>query len=152
MLYSHCAERTRPWAFGRALKQFCPKLESINVSGSVVLWLFDLPILPSDQIPHLTGLASEALPSNSSDMSVNMTQKAQKEAEDRLKQRLQEQEVGELLEGRTAEPFFPQLKTLILGADHSLSMQDLISLRVQARFLTNVEIDHQIYNYKGVWI
>jgi hypothetical protein len=151
--YLECAARTRPWAFGRALQQYCPKLEAIDVFGSAILWLFDLPILPSDKIPHLTALATESLPSiNGSDISsVIVEQKALKESEDRLRQRLQEQEVGELLEGRTARPFFPQLKTLILGPGHSLSVQDLISLGVQARFLTCVEITHGLYIYARVW-
>ncbi|KAG9066582.1 hypothetical protein KI688_012490 [Linnemannia hyalina] len=148
--YGECARRTQPWAFGRALKQFCSKVESIQVEGAAVLWLFDLPILPYYEVPFLAELVSEALPSSPSDLTVGMVQ-AQRGAGDRLRQRLQEQEVSELLEGRTAVPFFPQLKTLILGTSHSLSMQDLISLGVQARFLTHVEIKHQAYGYEGVW-
>ncbi|KAG0275993.1 hypothetical protein BGZ96_003523, partial [Linnemannia gamsii] len=154
--YLNCAERAQPWAFGRALQQCCPKLESIDAFGAVILWLFDLPIIPSDKIPHLTSLVIEPPPSiNGSDMlSVSMAQKmlkALKEDENILKQRLQEQELGELLEGRSAKPFFPQLRTLILGPDHSLSAQDLISLGVQARNLTHVKITHEMYNYAGVW-
>ncbi|KAK3834684.1 MAG: hypothetical protein JOS17DRAFT_847112 [Linnemannia elongata] len=83
-------------------------------------------------------------------MAVGMAQEGQRGSGDHLRQRSQEQEESELLEGRTEEPFFPQLKTLILGTSHSLSMQDLISLGVQAQFLTHVKISHQAYSHKRI--
>ncbi|KAF9122027.1 hypothetical protein BG015_005665, partial [Linnemannia schmuckeri] len=141
----------RPWALGRTLRQYCPKLESIDVKGSVEFWLFDLPILPSDQIRHITALVEETLSTNQSDFSVDLEQEMTGEDEARLIKQLQEQEVGELLKGRTAEPFFPQLKTLLLGKDHWLSAQDLLSLGVQAQFLTRLEVRFPVVQSSRPW-
>ncbi|KAK3844565.1 MAG: hypothetical protein J3R72DRAFT_72292 [Linnemannia gamsii] len=132
--------RSRPWAFGRALRQHCPQLESIHICGPVVLWLYDLSVLPPGKISHLTSLATETMTLSSGSALSTLDNVAQKHSEERLKQRLQEQEQEELLTGKTAEPFFPGLKTLILGRDHSLSFQDLILLGVQARLLTHLDI------------
>jgi hypothetical protein len=136
-------ELCRPWDLGRALKEFCPKLESIEAEGALTLWLFDLPILPHDKLAHLTALVEGHSLQDVEGMSDAQVQ------ENRLRQRLQDQEVGELLEGKGADPFFPQLKRLILGQKYYLSAQDLISLGVQAQFLTDLEIqispDHYEY-------
>jgi hypothetical protein len=136
MEYSECAPNSRPWDFGRALRQFCPKLESIDIEGAVVFWLFDLPILSYDQLPHITSMV-EQIPAY---MSAIPAELAQILKENRLNLQLLDQEQEELLEGKTAIPFFPQLKRLVFGGDHSLSVQDLFSLGVQAPFLTHLEI------------
>ncbi|KAG0316989.1 hypothetical protein BGZ97_006072 [Linnemannia gamsii] len=135
------ADKSRPWAIGRALKQFCPRLETINISSPVVFWLFDLAIVPPDKDHHLTALVP--------DVSLGAVPDAQ--TKKRLRRRLQDQEVDELLEGRSASPFFPQLRRLILEQGHSLSAQDLISLGVQARFLTHLEINYQPTFHAHVW-
>lgn len=124
------AATCRPWALGRALSEHCPKLESIklDIRG---FWLYDLPILPSNKIPHITALVTKTLSSNNGTVS---------EDEDNLRQQLQEQQIRELLEGRTAEPYFPHLNSLIIGTSDALSAQDLISLGVQAQFLTRLHI------------
>ncbi|KAG0273051.1 hypothetical protein BGZ95_011154 [Linnemannia exigua] len=143
------ARRSRPWTFGRALKRFCPKLESIDSSGQVALWLFDLPILPSDKISHITALIPDPSPKDMSGVSARQVQPATKTD---LATRLRDQEWEELLEGKGGvEPFFPQLKTLILGWDHTLSAQDLISLGAQPQFLTHLEINYQPGNPSYVW-
>ncbi|KAK3844584.1 MAG: hypothetical protein J3R72DRAFT_488650 [Linnemannia gamsii] len=143
------AQRSRPWAFGRALKQFCPNLESIDSSGQVALWLFDLPILPSNRISHITALVPDPSPSDVLGKPARQARPATKRS---LAMRLRDQEWEELLEGKGGiEPFFPQLKALILGWDHTLSAQDLISLGVQARFLTYLEINYQPANPSYVW-
>ncbi|KAG0273650.1 hypothetical protein BGZ96_004721 [Linnemannia gamsii] len=136
MDYSECAPNSRPWDFGRALKQFCPKLESIDIEGPVVFWLFDLPILSYDQLPHIITMVQQ----NPSYMSGFPAEVAQVLKETRLKMQLLDWEQEELLESKTAIPFFPQLKRLVLGGEHSLSVQDLFSLGVQAQFLTHLEI------------
>ncbi|KAG0284062.1 hypothetical protein BGZ96_011559 [Linnemannia gamsii] len=134
-------ELGRPWNL-----DFCPKLESIEARGSLALWIFDLPIVPYYKMFHLTSLAGEPSPQDIEGMSDVQVQEMTKK---RQIQRLQDQEVGELLEGKGADPFFPQLQSLILGQDHCLSAQDLISLGVQARFLTDLEIqvssDYNVY-------
>ncbi|KAF9903495.1 hypothetical protein EC991_003778 [Linnemannia zychae] len=108
----------RPWDVGRALRDHCPKIESIEMEGIIPLWLFDLPARISD---------SSVLSGKNSYLQV-ITQ-------------LMEKDRRELLEGRTAaEPFFPQLKSLVARPGHTLSAQDLILLGVQAQFLTHVEI------------
>ncbi|KAK3844583.1 MAG: hypothetical protein J3R72DRAFT_438336 [Linnemannia gamsii] len=137
------AKQSRPWAFGRALKRYCPKLEFIYTFGPVALWLFDLPILPSNKISHIEALVQEQTPPDVSGMTARRVQVLMK---DRLEWRFRDQEQEELLEGEDVTPFFPQLKTLILGDDHSLSAQDLISLGVQARFLTRLEIESTFYS------
>ncbi|KAG0376703.1 hypothetical protein BGX24_007350 [Mortierella sp. AD032] len=142
MDYDEYAKQSRPWAFGRALKQYCPKLEFIYTFGPVALWLFDLPILPSNRISHIEALVQEQTPPDVSGMAARRVQVLMK---DRLEWRFRDQEQEELLEGEDVKPFFPQLKTLILGDDHSLSAQDLISLGVQARFLTRLEIESTFY-------
>ncbi|KAF9142217.1 hypothetical protein BGX30_003148 [Mortierella sp. GBA39] len=135
-VYAECAPKSRPWDFGRALKAHCPKLESIDINGPVVFWLFDLPILPYEQLPHITAMVQQtpayllAVPA----------ELAQLLKDKRLKLQLLDQEQEELLEGKTAIPFFPQLKKLVVDGDHSLSVQDLFSLGVQGRFLTHLEI------------
>ncbi|KAG0316988.1 hypothetical protein BGZ97_006071 [Linnemannia gamsii] len=139
--------RSRPWAFGRALKESCPKLESIEIQGALVFWLFDLPVLLSSKVPHLKSLI-EGLSSNEAG---DLSSEAQEQSEDQLRLRLAEQELGELLEGKTAVPFFPQLKTLVLAVGHSLSAQDLISLGVQARFLTHLKILFQPTKERIAW-
>ncbi|KAF9899974.1 hypothetical protein EC991_008057, partial [Linnemannia zychae] len=57
--YSRTLRRYKPWNFGRAMKQYCPKLEAINLDGAGLLWLFDLPILPSNRVDHLAALIPE---------------------------------------------------------------------------------------------
>ncbi|KAG0275222.1 hypothetical protein BGZ95_009064 [Linnemannia exigua] len=131
---------SRPWAFGRVLRQHCPKLESIHFCGPVVLWLYDLPALSFEKSSLLTSLVTETMALSDGSASSTLHNLAQMRGEERLKQRLQEQEQGELLTGNAAEPFFPRLKTLILGQDHSLSSQDLILLGVQSRLLTRLDI------------
>jgi hypothetical protein len=141
----------RPWAFGRALRQYCPKLESIVTDTEVRLWLFDLPILSADRIAHITAPVADTFPFNiESDMSHSTIYGIASEYEDRLRQLLQEQEVEELLEGKAAVPFFPQLKTLVI-AENILSAQDLISLGVQAPFLTHFEIRCQPARDGNFW-
>ncbi|KAF9138954.1 hypothetical protein BG015_002203 [Linnemannia schmuckeri] len=135
-IYAECAPKSRPWDFGRALKEYCPKLESIDIDGPVVFWLFDFPILPYDQLPHITSMVQE----NPAYLSEVPAELAQLLKEKRLKLQLLDQEQKELLESKTAAPFFPMLKKLVLDGDHSLSVQDLFSLGVQARFLTHLEI------------
>ncbi|KAF8949202.1 hypothetical protein BGZ47_008981 [Haplosporangium gracile] len=130
----------RPYDFVRALKEFCTKLESVETCGIIPLWLFDLPILPYDQLLHLRSLVSGYSLQDESGLSEEQTIDAFELKRDRMRQRFHEQEVGELLEGKGADPIFPQLKRLVLGRDHSLSAQDLISLGVQARFLTDLDI------------
>lgn len=120
--YRECVVNCRPWGFGRALKEFCPKLESITIDGPALFWLFDLPILPYDKIPHITCLVHQNVP------------------EDRLRERLRDHERKELLGGKTAVPFFPHLKKLILGYDHIVAAQDLLALGAQCQFLTHLEI------------
>ncbi|KAF9129584.1 hypothetical protein BGW39_004022 [Mortierella sp. 14UC] len=132
----------RPWAFGRALKRYCPKIESIGSYRPVVLWLFDLSILPSNKVSHLAALVPEIATPDISGMSARQVQMLMI---NRVVKRLRDQELQELLVGKDVEPFFPQLKSLILGYRHSFSAQDLISLGVQARHLTHVEIDYQFY-------
>ncbi|KAF9910378.1 hypothetical protein EC991_006643 [Linnemannia zychae] len=140
--FSECTRKSRPWAFGRALKKYCPKIETIGSYGPVALWLFDLPILPSSKVSRFTALVPEHSPPDVLGLSTRQVRALMK---DRLVERLWNQEREELLEGHDAEPFFPQLKSLILRHSYSFSAQDLISLGVQARFLTHVEIEYQIY-------
>ncbi|KAG0376702.1 hypothetical protein BGX24_007349 [Mortierella sp. AD032] len=126
-----------------------PNLESIDSSGQDALWLFDLPILPSNKISHITALVPDPSPSDVLGKPARQAWPATKRS---LAMRLRDQEWEELLEGKGGiEPFFPQLKTLILGWDHTLSAQDLISLGVQARFLTYLEINYQPANPSYVW-
>ncbi|OAQ32770.1 hypothetical protein K457DRAFT_153249 [Linnemannia elongata AG-77] len=138
-----CFQKSRPWAFGRALKEHCSKLESVETSGTVALWLYDLPILLPSQISHIISLTGQV------DTSVQRPDGASAEVApammtvEQLRQRVQEQEYKELLAGKEAVPFFPQLKRLVMGVDHSFSLQDLISLGVQASTLTSLEICHQ---------
>ncbi|KAH7052537.1 hypothetical protein BKA57DRAFT_502699 [Linnemannia elongata] len=138
-----CPQKSRPWAFGQALKEHCPKLESVETSGTVALWLYDLPIFLPCQISHLISLTGQV------DTSVQQPDGASAEVApammtvEQLRQRAQEQEHKELLAGKEAVPFFPQLKRLVMGVDHSFSFQDLISLNVQASTLTSLEICHQ---------
>ncbi|KAG0277930.1 hypothetical protein BGZ96_002648 [Linnemannia gamsii] len=120
--YRDCVVNCRPWGFGRALKEFCPKLESIDIDGPNLFWLFDLPILPYHKIPHIASLIHQNVP------------------EDRLRQLLQDHEREELLGGKTGVPFFPHLKKLILGHNHLVAAQDLLSLGAQCQFLTHLEI------------
>lgn len=135
-VYAECAPKSRPWEFGRALKAHCPKLESIDIEGPVVFWLFDLPILPYDQLPHIAAMVQQ----NPDYLLAIPEELAQILKDKRLKLQLLDQEQEELLEGKTAIPFFPQLKKLVVDGDHSLSIQDLFSLGVQGRFLTHLEI------------
>ncbi|KAF8942296.1 hypothetical protein BGZ47_006642 [Haplosporangium gracile] len=146
-VYAECAPRSRPWDFGRALKEYCPKLESIDIDGPVVFWLFDLPILPYDQLLHITSMVQEN-PAYLSDIPAELAQLLK---EKRLKLQLLGQEQRELLEGKTAVPFFPMLKKLVLGGDHSLSVQDLFSLGVQARLLTHLEIFCPLTRHTEPW-
>ncbi|KAF9142216.1 hypothetical protein BGX30_003147 [Mortierella sp. GBA39] len=147
--YFDCFSYYSPWVIGQILSRCCPELEAIETWGSVALWFFDLPILPSDKIPHLTALAQESslLPEEGSTF-VTVSDVR----ESLLERRFRGQEVDELLvEGKGLVPHFPRLKTLILGQDHSLGAQDLILLGLQARFLTHVEIYHRPVNLKFVW-
>ncbi|OAQ32749.1 hypothetical protein K457DRAFT_267914 [Linnemannia elongata AG-77] len=146
-----CFQKSRPWAFGRALKEHCPKLESVETSGTVALWLYDLPILLPSQISHIISLTGQV------DTSVQRPDGASAEVApammtvEQLRQRVQEQEYKELLAGKEAVPFFPQLKRLVMGVDHSFSFQDLISLGVQASLLTHLEICHQPQRRNYIW-
>ncbi|KAK3834671.1 MAG: hypothetical protein JOS17DRAFT_737399 [Linnemannia elongata] len=135
-VYAECAPKSRPWDFGRALKAHCPKLESIDIEGPVVFWLFDLPIVPYDQLPHITAMVQQ----NPDYLMAVPEELAQLLKDKRLKLQLLDQEQEELLEGKTAIPFFPRLKKLVVDGDHSLSVQDLFSLGVQGQFLTHLEI------------
>ncbi|KAG0273050.1 hypothetical protein BGZ95_011153 [Linnemannia exigua] len=137
--YDEYAKQSRPWAFGRALKRYCPKLEFIGTFGPVALWFFDLPILPPNKISHIAALVQEQIPPDVSGMSARQVQALMK---DRLEWRFRDQEQDELLESNDVMALFPQLKTLIFGYGHALSAQDLISLGVQARFLTRLEIEY----------
>ncbi|KAF9137204.1 hypothetical protein BGX30_010448 [Mortierella sp. GBA39] len=148
--YKHF-QRCRPWALGRALREHCPRLESIYTSGAVALWLFDLPVLWPSKMPHIIPLAGQV------DTSVQQSDGTPAEVTpavitvEQLRQRLHEQEYKELLEGKEAVPFFPQLKKLVIGANHSFSFQDLISLGVQASLLTHLEICHQPHRRNLIW-
>ncbi|KAG0376704.1 hypothetical protein BGX24_007351 [Mortierella sp. AD032] len=130
-----CSQESRPWAFGRALKEYCPKIESIETQGPVAVWLFDLPILPP--------LSSSSSLSSEPPQYAPTTTLSETGVTPQLRQRLQEQEQEELLGGQNAAPFFPQLKKLVFRIDHTFSYQDLISLGVQAQFLTHLEF-HQL--------
>ncbi|KAH7052515.1 hypothetical protein BKA57DRAFT_455817 [Linnemannia elongata] len=136
--FSH-PQTGRPWELGRALQQHCPKLESIDIDGPVPLWFFDLPILPYHKIRHITRLATESLPLN---LLEDLGELAQEANWAYRMLRLQEQELGELAEGKSAKPYFPQLKTLVLRGKHCLSAQDLILLGVHGTFLTRLEMVH----------
>ncbi|KAF9123837.1 hypothetical protein BGW39_008639 [Mortierella sp. 14UC] len=135
--YLNGRQNGRPWALGQALRRYCPNLEVIETNGPVPLWFFDLAIVPHDRIQHITTMAEESMPLHWLDqlgeLAPGMNQIL------RLA-RLQEQEAAELLACKFAEPYFPQLKTLILKGDHCLSVQDLLSLAVQAPFLKRFEI------------
>ncbi|KAK3844566.1 MAG: hypothetical protein J3R72DRAFT_438308 [Linnemannia gamsii] len=137
--YLKCRQEGRPWEFGQALRQHCPKLETIGIDGPVPLWLFGLTIIPSNKIHHIKALAEKSAPAHLlaflGVLGTGMNYLY------RLKQ-LKEQEAAELLAGKFAEPYFPQLKTLVLKGEHCLSVQDLFSLGAQARYLTRLEI-HQ---------
>ncbi|KAG0277013.1 hypothetical protein BGZ95_006679 [Linnemannia exigua] len=135
--YSECAQGCRTWEFGQALKQHCPMVESVDIDGPAIFWIYGLPILPYDQTRHITSLADQT----PAYMSLVPAELVQRMKEDRLRLQLLDQEQEELLEGKVAEPLFPQLKTLIFGQDHSLSFQDLFSLGVQAHYLTHLEIN-----------
>ena len=138
-----------PWVVGQTLSRCCPQLEAIETWGPVALWFFDLPILPSDKIPHLTALAQE-LSLLSEEEPIFVTESVERRS--LLERRLQGQEVDELLvEGKSLVSHFPRLKTLIMGQDHSLGAQDLILLGLQAPFLTHVEIYHRPVDLKFVW-
>ncbi|KAF8942297.1 hypothetical protein BGZ47_006643 [Haplosporangium gracile] len=142
--YFDCYSYSSPWVVGQILSRCCPNLEAIDTWGPVALWFFDLPILPSDKIPHLTALAQEQL------LLIFGVEFGGKTLV--LEQRLQAQEVDELLaEGKGTVSHFPRLKTLILGQDHSLGAQDLILLGLQARFLTHVEIYQRSVDPRFVW-
>jgi hypothetical protein len=124
------------------MREFCPKLESIGTGGAVALWLFDLPIVPYNKLPHLPSLSKQR-PRHQWGLSAEQVYELMEEDEPtkgRWRRRSQEQEVIDMLEGAGVVPFFPQLKTLVLGRNHSLSGQDLISLGVQAPFLTDLDI------------
>ncbi|KAK3823641.1 MAG: hypothetical protein J3R72DRAFT_458945 [Linnemannia gamsii] len=131
--------RSRPWAIGQALRRYCPNLESIETWGAVVLWFFDLPILPPSKALHFIALVPRT-PSPSPLLP-------------ELTRRLQDQEIGELLQedDKSAPSYFPRLKHLVLGHDNSLGAQDLVLLGVQARFLTHVEIYQRPVQLKYVW-
>ncbi|KAF9129347.1 hypothetical protein BG015_004208 [Linnemannia schmuckeri] len=146
-----CFQKNRPWAFGRALKEYCPKLESIDTSGTVALWLYDLPVLWPSKIPHFISLVGEA--AISAQQSDEATDGVTHEliTIEQLRRRLQEQEQKELLEAKEAVPFFPQLKRLVIGEDHTFSFQDIISLGVQAQFLTHLEVCHQPHRLNYIW-
>ncbi|KAG0380731.1 hypothetical protein BGX24_005609 [Mortierella sp. AD032] len=135
--YSECVQGCRTWEFGRALKQHCPMVESVDIDGPAIFWIYNLPILPYDQTRHITSMADQT-PAYMSQLPMELVQRLK---EERLSLQLLDQEQEELLEGKVAEPLFPQLKTLIFGRDHSFSFQDLFSLAVQARFLTHLEIN-----------
>lgn len=138
-----------PWVVGQILSRCCPLLEAIETWGHVALWFFELPILPSDKIPHLTALAQESSPVPQGGL-LSVTESVVRGS--LLEQRFQGQEVNELLvEGKGLVSYFPRLKTLILGQDHSLGAQDLILLGMQARFLTHVEIYHRPVDLRFVW-
>ncbi|OAQ32737.1 hypothetical protein K457DRAFT_888217 [Linnemannia elongata AG-77] len=145
--YAECAPKSRPWDFGRALKAHCPKLESIDIDGPVVFWLFDLPILPYDQLPHITAMVQQS----PSYLLAIPAELAQLLKDKRLRLQLMDEEQEELLEGKTAVSFFPQLKKLIVDGDHSLSVQDLFSLGVQGRFLTHLEILRPATRHTEPW-
>ncbi|KAF9138034.1 hypothetical protein BG015_002528, partial [Linnemannia schmuckeri] len=138
MPYLSRPQNGRPWELGRALQQYCPKLEYIDIDGPVPLWFFDLPILPYDKIRHITRVANESLPLHVLKKLGGMAQEANWTYR---MLRLQEQELGELMESKSAKPFFPHLKTLVLGGKHCLSAQDLILLGVHATFLTRLEME-----------
>lgn len=127
----------RPWELGRALQLYCPKLETIGINGPVAFWFFDLAILPHDRIRHIVSLALPSLPVNVLEPLGNFAPRLDKVYKEL---RLHEQEVDELLERKSAEPYFLHLTTLVLEKNHCLSAQDLISLGVQAPFLTRLEI------------
>ncbi|KAF9129583.1 hypothetical protein BGW39_004021 [Mortierella sp. 14UC] len=135
--YMNLYYKSRPWIFGQTLRRCCPNLESIDTWGPVVLWFFDLPILPPNKVSHLLALVPDILLSPLSD----------------LTKRLQDQEVGELLQDddKSVRSFFPKLKHLVLGHDHSLGAQDLILLGLQARFLTHIDIYQRPVEHKYVW-
>ncbi|KAK3834687.1 MAG: hypothetical protein JOS17DRAFT_737442 [Linnemannia elongata] len=140
-LMPYCSRRQtgRPWELGRAFRKYCPKLVSIDIDGPVPLWFFDLPILPYDKIRHITRIANEGLPIYALEHLGGMAQEVNW-AYKML--RLQEQELEELTEGRSAKPYFPHLKTLILRGKHTMSAQDLVLLGVHGTFLTRLEIMH----------
>lgn len=141
--------QSSPWVVGQILSRCCPLLEAIETWGPVALWFFDLPILPSDKIPHLTALVQESSPQPEGGLIFATESVARGSL---LERRLQGQEVDELLvEGKGLVSYFPRLKILILGQDHSLGAQDLILLGMQARFLTHVEIYHRPVNLRFVW-
>ncbi|KAG0284063.1 hypothetical protein BGZ96_011560 [Linnemannia gamsii] len=94
------------------------KISCFNNDGGDHVLVFDLAIVPPDKDHHLTALVSDVSLGEMPDL---LTKK-------RLRRRLQDNEVDELLEGRNASPFFPQLRKLTLQQGHSLSAQDLISL------------------------
>jgi hypothetical protein len=146
-----CSQMSRPWTFGRALKENCPKLESVDTSGTVALWLYDLPVLWSSKFPYLTSSLGEVAASVQQADETPGGAAYETMTVEHLRRRLQEQELQELLEGKEAEPFFPQLKRLVIGLDHFLSFQDLISLGVQARFLTHLEICNEPHRRTCIW-
>ncbi|KAF9903496.1 hypothetical protein EC991_003779 [Linnemannia zychae] len=128
----------RPWILGQALRQYCPKLETIETNGPVPLWLFDLAIVPHNRIQQIAAMVKDViLPPHVQDQ---FSESAQRLIRALQSVRLLTQETEELLASKFAEPYFPQLKTLILKGDHCLSAQDLLSLAAQARFLTRFEI------------
>ncbi|KAF9130229.1 hypothetical protein BGW39_003323 [Mortierella sp. 14UC] len=133
----NCSQRSRPWALGRALRDHCPRLEAVETEGSVALWLFDLPILPSS-----IALQEHAAAVSIEETGVYLQQR---------RQRLQELEQEELLRGQTAVPFFPQLRELVFGQEHTFSFQDLISLGIQARFLTTLKIRYEVPRRSLLW-
>ncbi|KAF9921566.1 hypothetical protein FBU30_008370 [Linnemannia zychae] len=137
----------RPWAFGRAMRKYCSKLESIEIQGPIPLWLYDLPVLPYDKIPHITSLAEQS----PAYMSMLPADIAQAMKEDRLILQLLDQEQEELIEGKTAKPFFPLLRRLVLREEHVFSFQDLLSLGVQALFLTHLDISHPSSGKNEPW-
>ncbi|KAF9921567.1 hypothetical protein FBU30_008371 [Linnemannia zychae] len=140
---------TRPWDFGRALSQNCPKLESIETGGPVFLLFFDLPILSHDRIRGFIPLIKKC---QSLRYRPSVTaEDATRNRECYLKRLLETQERDELLyEHNTLISFFPHLKELRLGQDHSLSGQDLILLGVKAPFLTHLVIETSL-DRANVW-
>ncbi|KAF9910377.1 hypothetical protein EC991_006642 [Linnemannia zychae] len=145
--YSDCAQGCRTWEFGRALKLHCPKLEFIDIDGPAIFWFFDLPALTHDQIRQITSLADQT----PAYMLLVPEELAQTMREDRLRLQLLDQEQEELLESKSGEPLFPLLKTLILGRDHSLSLQDLFLLGGQAEFLTHLEFNAPPTQHTEPW-
>lgn len=142
-----------PWAVGQILSQCCPALEEIETWGPITFWFFALPILPSSKVSHLNTLVQEPLllsPPTDGGSAALVTQIVEGYM---LRQRFQDQEVTELLleSKNSTSPYFPRLKTLILGQDHSLGAQDLILLGLQCQFLTHVEIYLRPVRHQFVW-